>query len=152
MRFTYKENILDGQHPKILCFSCKFSWGYLTSDEEISSRVKNWVPVICSGKIQPSQILRAFENGADGILILACPEGECHYQDGNCEARKKVFLIRKILAANGIDGKRLKMAMGKDPDGASIPKLIEDMGNFLKNLGPVSATGDEARRSSSKGG
>jgi len=143
---------LDGQYPKILCFSCKFSWGYLTGDEAIASKVSNWIPVICSGKIQPAQILKAFEKGIDGILILACPEGECHYQDGNCEARKKVFLIRKILAANGIDGRRLKMAMGKDPDGTSIPKLIDDMGNFLKKLSPLSGGRDESRLSSGKGG
>jgi F420-non-reducing hydrogenase iron-sulfur subunit len=142
---------LDGQYPKILCFSCKFSWGYLSSDEAIASKIKNWIPVICSGKIQPAQILNAFEKGVDGILILACPEGGCHYQDGNCEARKKVFLIRKILAANGIEGKRLKMAMGRDPEGTSIPKLIDDMANFLKKLGTFSATGNESRFLSSKG-
>ena len=142
---------MDGQYPKILCFSCKFSWGYLSSDEVIASKVKNWIPVICSGKIQPAQILKAFEKGVDGILILACPEGGCHYQDGNCEARKKVFLIRKILTATGIDGRRLKMAMGKDPDGTSIPKLIDDMGNLLKKLGPLSAKGDEGGFSLSKG-
>lgn len=130
---------MDGQYPKILCFSCKFSWGYLSSDEAIAARIKNWIPVICSGKIQPSQILKAFEKGVDGVLILACPEGECHYQDGNCEARKKVFLIRKILTANGIDAKRLKMAMGKDPEGERIPGLIADMGEVLRKLGPVSA-------------
>jgi F420-non-reducing hydrogenase iron-sulfur subunit len=142
---------LDGQYPKILCFSCKFSWGYLSSDETIATKVKNWIPVICSGKIQPAQILKAFEKGVDGVLILACPEGECHYQDGNCEARKKIFLIRKILAANGIDGRRLKMAMGKDPEGIRISELIADMGDFLRKLGPLSSKEDESRFSSSRG-
>jgi F420-non-reducing hydrogenase iron-sulfur subunit len=142
---------LDGQYPKILCFSCKFSWGYLSSDEAIASKVRNWIPVICSGKIQPAQILKAFEKGVDGILILACPEGECHYQDGNCEARKKVFLIRKILTANGIDSRRLKMAMGKDPEGGRIAELIADMGDFLRKLGPLSSKGDKSEFPSSKG-
>ncbi|MBN2099494.1 MAG: hydrogenase iron-sulfur subunit, partial [Dehalococcoidia bacterium] len=61
--------------PKLVCFSCKFGWGYLADEEDLRDRVKNWVPIICSGKIDTTHILDAFKRGADGVLILGCPEG-----------------------------------------------------------------------------
>ncbi len=122
--------------PKIVCFSCKFGWGYLTDETDLSSKVENWVPVICTGKIDTTYLVQAFEEGADGILILGCPEGDCHYQDGNYEAKKRVYLFRKLLESIGIEKERVRMELSVDPDGSRIPQIVRDMSKELAKLGP----------------
>lgn len=122
--------------PKIVCFSCKFGWGYLTDETDLSSKVENWVPVICTGKIDTTYMVQAFEEGADGILILGCPEGDCHYQDGNYEAKKRVYLFRKLLESIGIEKERVRMELSVDPDGSRIPQIVRDMSKELAKLGP----------------
>ena len=103
--------------PKIVCFSCDFGWGYLTGRDVLSVKIKHWVPVICSGKMDSTHIMKAFREGADGVLILGCPDGDCHFQDGNYQTRKKVHLLHKVLDSYGIDTRRLRMELGTDPEG-----------------------------------
>ena len=122
--------------PKVVCFSCKFSWGYLVDEAVLSRRIENWIPIICTGKIDTTHIMDAFEKGADGILILGCPEGDCHYQDGNYEVKKRVYLLRKILESMGIEKERVKIELSSDPDGRRIPELVKEMKEELAKLGP----------------
>jgi len=82
-------------------------------------------------------MIDAFERGADGILILACPEGDCHYQDGNIEAKKRVFLLRKMLESVGIETERIRIELAVDPDGIRIQQLVKDMTEDLAKLGPA---------------
>ena len=131
--------------PRLICFSCKFGWGYLADEEALHQRIKNWVPIICSGKIDATHILEAFGQGADGVLILGCPEGDCHYQDGNFEARKRVHLLRRILEAYGIEGERLRVELSVDPSGNSIPQIVKGMSDAISRLGPVRKTRDRAK-------
>ena len=123
--------------PKLVCFSCKFSWGYLGNEDAISSRVKNWIPIICSGKVDTNHIVDAFKHGADGVLILGCPEGDCHYQDGNFEAKKRVHLLQRVLVAYGIEPERVRIEFSLDPEGKVIPELVRKMSETVKKLGPV---------------
>jgi F420-non-reducing hydrogenase iron-sulfur subunit len=81
--------------------------------------------------------MKAFREGADGVLILGCPDGDCHFQDGNYQTRKKVHLLHKVLTSYGIDPRRLRMELGTDPEGDAIPKLIQNMARELRQLGPV---------------
>ena len=131
--------------PKLVCFSCKFGWGYLADEEELSHRIKNWVPIICSGKIDAIHILDAFKQGADGVLILGCPEGDCHYQDGNYEARKRAYLVQKILGAYGIEPERLRIELAVDPEGKTIPQMVKEMSDAVAKLGPVKKVKERAR-------
>ena len=131
--------------PKLVCFSCKFGWGYLADEEEMRGRIKNWVPIICSGKIDAVHILEAFKQGADGVLILGCPEGDCHYQDGNFEARKRVLLLHKIMEAYGIEKERLRIELSMDPEGRMIPEMVKQMSDALAKLGPVKKVRERAR-------
>lgn len=128
---------MSNYEPKVVCFSCKFSWGYLTDEDTLSSKMDNWVPLICTGKIDATHMLDAFRAGADGILILGCPEGDCHYQDGNYEAKKRVYLIRRLLESMGIDKGRIRIVLSADPEGESIPKLVAEMRRDLAKLGPA---------------
>ena len=133
---------MEPYDPKIVCFSCNFGWGYLSGEKALGAVISNWIPVICSGKIDTHHILKAFKAGADGVLILGCPEGHCHFQDGNYQTRKKVYLIRKVLDAFGIEPERLDMELAIDPDGKKIPQLLARMKRRLAELGPVKISGD----------
>ncbi len=123
--------------PKLVCFSCKFGWGYLGDEVALSKQIKNWLPIICSGKIDMTHVLNAFKKGADGVLILGCPEGDCHFQDGNFEARKRVYLLQKLLESYGIEKERLRIELSMDPEGKSIPQLVKNLSDSVAKLGPV---------------
>jgi len=122
--------------PKLVCFSCKFGWGYLADEVALSKEIENWIPIICTGKIDTTHIMDAFEKGADGILILGCPEGDCHYQDGNYEVKKRVYILRSILESMGIEKERVKIELSSDPEGRRIPQLVKGMKEELAKLGP----------------
>jgi F420-non-reducing hydrogenase iron-sulfur subunit len=123
--------------PKILVFKCNFGWGYLGDKNEIHAVAKHTVPVTCSGKVDATHILSALKDGADGVLILGCTQGECHFQDGNYQTGKKVLLLKKMLSSFGIEEERIRMVFSVDPDGHRIPMEIETMRNKLSQLGPI---------------
>ena len=123
--------------PKIVCFSCKFGWGYLADEASLSAQIKNWIPIICSGKVDTKHIVEALKHGADGVLILGCPEGDCHYQDGNFETKKRVQLLHKMLASYGIEPERVRMELSLDPEGKRIPELVKSISETVRGLGPV---------------
>lgn len=122
--------------PKLVCFSCKFGWGYVGGDGALA-KVKNLVPVICSGKVDTTHVIEAFRRGADGVLILGCPEGECHFQIGNYQARKRMALLRKTLKAFGIDPERLMIRLDIDPEGEKMSFVVDEMNRRIRQLGPI---------------
>jgi coenzyme F420-reducing hydrogenase delta subunit len=123
--------------PKILCFKCNFGWGYLDDKKEIKAVMKSTVPVTCSGKVDSTHILTALKEGADGVLVLGCSQGECHFQDGNYQTGKKILLLKKVLSTFGIEPERVRMVFNVDPDGNNIPLEIENMRNEISHLGPI---------------
>lgn len=127
---------LSPYKPKLVCFSCKFGWGYLTDETDLSKEIDNWAPIICTGKIDTTHMIEAFERGADGILILACPEGDCHYQDGNFEAKKRVYLLRRLLESMGVEKERIRIEFSSDPEGLRIKQIVKEMTEDLEKLGP----------------
>jgi len=122
--------------PKLVCFSCKFGWNYL-SRSGYDGKLQSLIPVTCSGKLDATQIIDAFKEGADGVIILGCAEGECHFQNGNYQARKRVRLLQRILGEFGIEPERVRIRMGLDPDGGGISAILDEMSAELKNLGPL---------------
>lgn len=128
---------MDEFEPKLVCFSCRFGWGYLGQDSALASQIKYWVSIICSGKIDVKYIVSAFQNGADGVIILGCPEGDCHYQDGNMEAKKRIYLLQNLLSSFGIEPERVKIELSTDPTGDKIPQIIEKMRATIKGMGPL---------------
>ncbi|MBM3299054.1 MAG: hydrogenase iron-sulfur subunit [Deltaproteobacteria bacterium] len=124
-------------NPNVVCFSCKFGWGYVSEKKPEDDNPQNWIPVVCSGKVETTHILEAFRAGADGVLILACQEGHCHYQDGNFQTGKKVYLLQKVLGTFGIENERVRMELGRNPEGDRIVQLVNEMKQDLSKLGPV---------------
>lgn len=81
-------------------------------------------------------LLRAFESGADGVVVLVCPQGQCRYVEGNIRAKKRVAWIKNLLDDIGIDGRRLSLSNIADGDTAAATQIMDDVLKNLAELGP----------------
>ena len=90
----------------------------------------------CTGKVETEHILDAFEKGIDGILIVGCPEGDCHFVEGNLRARKRIERIRSILEEIGLGAERLKMVNLSDVMASAFVGHVKEAIETLRTLGP----------------
>jgi len=96
---------------------------------------------MCTGRVEPSFILRAFLNGADGVYIGGCWPGECHYStEGNYHALSIVLLMKKILAHIGLDPERLRIEWVGASEGVRFAEVMNDVSRRMRELGPVGTT------------
>lgn len=125
---------MENYQAKILVISCRFGWGYCGDKEHLTAQLGDWRSVDCAGSIEVEQLLGPFAIGFDGVLILACPRGECHFQDGEWQCLKRVELLRGMLAVQGIAPERLAIQFGNDPSGAGIADIVSDFAERLKTV------------------
>ncbi|MDI6708440.1 MAG: hydrogenase iron-sulfur subunit [Candidatus Thermoplasmatota archaeon] len=127
--------------PKILAFLCNWC-SYAGADLAGVSRMQyppniRAIRVMCSGRVNPLYVLRAFQNGIDGVLVAGCHPGECHYQHGNLYAKRRLALTRKLLEFVGIEPERLFVAWVSASEGKKFADIAKKMVNDLKKLGPI---------------
>jgi F420-non-reducing hydrogenase iron-sulfur subunit len=91
---------------------------------------------MCSGRIHPIFILEAFKNGADGVLVAGCHDGDCHYLSGNYKAQNRVSLLKKVLEQFGLEPERLRLEWVSASEGDRFATVIKDMTEEIKKLGP----------------
>ncbi len=132
--------------PKIVAFLCRWC-AYAGADLAGTSRLKyppNVVPirVPCSGRVEPSWVVDALREGADGVLIGGCHPGDCHYVSGNYKARRRVYLLKKILPELGIEPERVRLEWVSASEGKRFAEVVADFVAQLKELGPISVTSD----------
>ena len=94
------------------------------------------VRVPCTGKVDILHILRAFEKGADGVYVVGCLEGDCHYNSGNFRARKRVEQAQQILDAIGVGGQRAQMYNLSSGEGPRFAQFAQEMTAKIRELGP----------------
>lgn len=123
---------MTGQPPRIQVISCRFGWGYRGDKEVIAAAIPEWEQVVCCGSIEPERLLEPLAKGIDGILLFACPRGECHFQEGEWHCLKRLELLRELLAAHGIAPQRLAVHCGNDPEGESMAGIVRDFAQRLK--------------------
>ncbi len=92
--------------------------------------------VPCTGKVDILYMLRAFEKGADGVYVVGCLEGDCHYNNGNFRARKRVEQVQKILETIGIGGERAQMYNLSSSEGPRFAEIAVEMDGKIRELGP----------------
>ena len=92
--------------------------------------------VPCTGKVDIIHLLRSFEKGADGVYVVGCMEGECHYNNGNFRARKRVAQAREILESVGIGGERVQMYNLSSAEGPRFAEIAVEMTEKILELGP----------------
>ena len=129
-------------NPEILVFCCNWC-SYAGADLAGVSRFQypphmRIVRVMCSGRVDPSFILKAFKDGADGVLISGCHIGDCHYISGNEYAQERFEKLRSIIIKQlGIDEKRLRLEWVSASEGKRFAELITEFTNEVKELGPL---------------
>jgi len=90
----------------------------------------------CTGKLEVEYFMKAFENGADGVLVAGCEEGSCHFIEGNFMAKRRVNYTRQILSEAGFEIERLRMINIGAADARSFVEHIKNMIETVRNLGP----------------
>jgi F420-non-reducing hydrogenase iron-sulfur subunit len=126
--------------PKITAFCCTFC-AFSAADLAGSMRLQyppnvRIVKLPCTGKVDVLYILKAFEDGADGVFVAGCLEGECHYLEGNLRAKRRVIYAKRLLEEVGIEGERVEMYNLSSAMGARFAEIVEEMTAKIKELGP----------------
>ena len=126
--------------PKILGFCCNWC-AYAGADlaginrNQYSTNIRI-IRVMCSGTIDPLYIMKAFQNGIDGVFIGGCHIGDCHYQDGNHRAKKRVAVVKRMLGYLGLDPCRVRLEWVSAAEGQKFAKVINDFVAEIKEIGP----------------
>ncbi len=126
--------------PKIIAIICNWC-SYAGADLAGGARIQyppdiRAVRVMCTGRVDPLFILKAFQDGADGVLVSGCHFGDCHYLEGNYKAAKRMFLLKSVLKNIGLDDKRLRMTFVSASEGAKWGTVIGDVVRTINELGP----------------
>ena len=127
--------------PRIVAFFCNWCT-YTASDLAGTARLAYEpnapvIRVMCSGRVDPQFVLEAFAKGADGVLIGGCHPGDCHYQEGNYKALRRVVLLKRLLAALGIEGERVRLEWISASEGDRVQRVMNEMTEDLRRLGPL---------------
>jgi len=126
--------------PKIIAFLCNWC-SYRGADLAGTSRMKSApnvrpIRVMCSGRVEPDFILKAFEAGADGVLVLGCHPGDCHYGEGNYKTIRRIALLKNMLSQLGIEDERLRLEWVSASEGGRFVSITDEMTEQVKKLGP----------------
>ena len=126
---------------KITVFYCINTFGNdgpvpLTDGDDCELRL---VKLACSSMVKDVFLLRAFEAGADAVIVLVCPEGQCRYVEGNLRAYKRVMWVKKLLDEIGIDGNRLSLVNLSSEDKEAAAQIVEKVRSDLIERGPSPA-------------
>ncbi|MBI4279668.1 MAG: hydrogenase iron-sulfur subunit [Armatimonadetes bacterium] len=119
------------------CFYCAYAAADLAGVMRLSYPPHVKVVLLpCTGAVDVLYILRAFEAGADGVLVLGCLEGQCHYQHGNLWAKRRVRYLKTLLEEVGIGGERLEMFNLSSAEGPRFAEVAREMTGRIAALGP----------------
>lgn len=126
--------------PRIIAFCCKYC-AYAAADLAGSMRLSypsnvKITQVPCTGRVDIVHILRAIEDGADGVYVAGCLEGDCHFVSGNLRARKRVEYVKKTLEELGIEPERVEMYNLSSAMGPRFAEVANEMTDKIRKLGP----------------
>ncbi len=138
------------ERPRIIAFLCNWC-SYAGADTCGVSRFQyptniRPIRVMCSGRIPKRFILQAFLEGADGVFIGGCHLGDCHYLEGNYDTLYRYNEINEILQKVGIDPDRFRLEWISASEGKRFSVVVTDFVNQIKELGPLSKTGDKPKK------
>jgi F420-non-reducing hydrogenase iron-sulfur subunit len=135
--------------PKIVGFLCNWC-SYRGADLAGIARLHfapnvKVIRVPCSARVEPAFIVRAFHSGADGVLILGCHPGDCHYIEGNYKTMRRLPLLKKMLAQFGVEEERVRLDWVSASEGEKYASIINDMTQKVRALGPFKLNNTEAK-------
>jgi F420-non-reducing hydrogenase iron-sulfur subunit len=140
---TKREENMTEYEPTIIAFVCNWCT-YTAADLAGTSRLTyppnvRLIRMMCTGMVDPKYVIKAFLEGADGVLISGCHPGDCHYINGNLKARRRVKLLKEILPRFGFDERRLKLTWIGASEGTDFAKTMRELVDEVKSLGPNEA-------------
>ncbi|WP_019177459.1 hydrogenase iron-sulfur subunit [Methanomassiliicoccus luminyensis] len=126
--------------PKIIAFCCNWC-SYAGADLAGVSRLQmptNFLVIraMCSARVDPEHVLRAFAKGADGVLVLGCHPADCHYIGGNYRTRRRIALLKMLLEQYGIDPERLHLEWVSASEGVRFQATIKEFTEKVREMGP----------------
>lgn len=127
--------------PKIIGFLCNWC-SYRAADLAGTSRMKyqpnvRTIRVMCSGRVDPTFVLKALANGADGVMIAGCHPGECHYIEQNYKTMRRFAMLKHTLRAFGIEEERVRLQWASAAEGTVLAAAINKMVDQIRELGPL---------------
>ena len=127
--------------PRIVGFLCNWC-SYAGADLAGTSRIPyptniRIIRVPCSGRVDPLFVLKAFQEGADGVLVAGCHPGDCHYGEGNYHARRRYALMHRFLDFVGIEADRLRIDWVSASEGARFAQVVTELTERVRELGPI---------------
>jgi F420-non-reducing hydrogenase iron-sulfur subunit len=136
------KEVRTGFKPKILAFCCNWC-AYAGADLAGVSRFQmptnvRVIRVMCSGRVPPELVIRALANGLDGVMILGCHPGECHYSEGNYLARRRAHVLKRLLEYIGIEPERFQLRWVSAAEGAKFSVVVKEVTDKIAALGPNS--------------
>ena len=138
----------NGFEPKIIAFLCNWCT-YVGADLAGTSRLQyppnvRVIRLMCSGAVDQVYVLKALLDGADGVLIGGCHPGDCHYQEGNYKARRRVVALNDILKSTGLEEDRVLLRWISASEGQRFADTISEFTAKLKEMGPNPMRGEWA--------
>ena len=126
--------------PRLIVFACNWC-SYAGADTAGVSRIQQQphfrvIRVMCSGRIEPGFVLRAFEKGADGVLVSGCHLGDCHYAFGNERALEQFAKTKRIVSLLGLEDGRLRLEWISAAEGNRFAQVINEFTEQVRGLGP----------------
>ncbi len=127
--------------PKIVGFCCNWC-SYRAADLAGTARIKyapnvRIVRLMCSGRVDPSFVLKALASGADGVLVAGCHPGECHYIEQNYKAMRRYHMLKHTLAQMGVEPDRLRLVWASAAEGQQLADAIDRLVEDVRKLGPL---------------
>ncbi len=141
----------NGFEPELTAFTCIYC-GYMAIDTAGAIR-QTYPPTIkliklpCTGKMDVEFVLEAFEKGADGVFVVACPVGNCHHIEGNMRATKRVNYAKKLLDEIGLGGERLDIFYMSGGQGGAFADAATTMTERIRKIGPNPLRREETKSS-----
>jgi len=134
-------NSVEKYEPTVVAFCCHYC-AYAAADLAGSSRLQyppnvRIIRTPCTGRLEIDYFMKAFENGADGVLVAGCEEGSCHFKEGNLLAKRRVNYTRDILSEAGLEAERLRMVNVSAASAQKFAEIVRDMVETVRKLGPA---------------
>jgi F420-non-reducing hydrogenase iron-sulfur subunit len=148
MNFEYNINtndlpsgMLKNFEPKIIGFLCNWC-SYAGADKAGASQIAyppnvRVIRVMCTGRVDPQFVLKAYEQGADGVIILGCHPGDCHYKEQNYRMIQRHAILLRILSEFGIREERCRLNFVSAGEGERFAEIIKGFVEGIKELGPL---------------
>jgi F420-non-reducing hydrogenase iron-sulfur subunit len=127
--------------PTIIGFTCNWC-SYRAADMAGTARMKyapnvRLIRLMCSGRLDPTFVFKAFANGADGVLVSGCHPGDCHYINQNYKMLRRFHLMKRVLAQMGIEPERIKLLWASAAEGAIFAEEVNKFVEQVRALGPL---------------